>query len=226
MRITTQIKLALGDPKRAFRWVFVKMPRFAERYVPLNEIFIAQEYKWLFDRIKPNTTVIDIGAFIGDSAIYFSFNPNVSKVIAYELAYRNYREARENLARIGLLGKRVILHNAGVDGSRGVLSVDESYGNTDARIEKMPQGTHKIPLVSIKDVLKGQNRVVIKSDAEGAEHRIFTPEADLSKVYAIQMEYHDGVKNLPEVLRKKGFKVKVTEKGGPSEGLVYAERTK
>ena len=217
--------LAIKNPSRALRYVFVKMPVFAKRYVPLDEIFIKQEYNWLYKRIKPNTTIIDIGAYIGDSSIYFSFNQNVSKIFAYELVYKNYKEAEANFKRLGLLGSKVTLTNAGVDGYDGSIDTDEKHGfDSGARIEKMPKGSHKTQICSLKSILKDKNNVIIKADAEGAEHRMFE-DADLSEVYAIQMEYHDGLKNLVAVLEKKGFKVSTEEKAERAgEGYLYAEK--
>ena len=219
--------LAIRNPARAFKYVFVKMPIFAQRYVPLDEIFIRQEYKWLYQRIKPNTTLIDIGAYIGDSSIYFSFSPNVSKIFAYGLVYKNYKEAESNFKRLGLLGRRVTITNAGVDGYDGSINTDEKYGfDSGARIEKMPKGSHKTAICSLKSILEGKNNIIIKADAEGAEYRMFE-NADLSEVYAIQAEYHDGLKNLVTIFKKNGFKVSTEEKlGRVGEGYLYAERIK
>ena len=53
-------------------------------YSHLNEIFFNQPYYWLWSQAKPHTTLIDIGAFIGDTATYFAMNSNIDKIIAYE----------------------------------------------------------------------------------------------------------------------------------------------
>ena len=57
--------------------------------------------------------------------------------------------------------------------------------------------------------MKTKDNTIIKCDIEGAEHKVFTKDADLTGVYRIQLEYHGGPKDLPEVLKSKGFKVKV-----------------
>ena len=51
-------------------------------YGHLDEVFMKQAYKWLYDRIVKDTVLIDIGAMIGDTSVYFAMNPNVKKVIA------------------------------------------------------------------------------------------------------------------------------------------------
>jgi len=60
--------------------------------------------------------------------------------------------------------------------------------------------------------IENKRNIIIKCDIEGAEHRVFTKDADLTDVYKIQIEYHGSKRALPEVLKSKGFKVKV---GGP-----------
>ena len=128
MSLAGNLGIAIKDPTRAFRYLFVKMPVFAQKYVPLDEIFIRQEYKWLYERIKSNTTLIDIGAYIGDSAIYFCFNQNIKKILAYELMPNNYNEAKTNLQNLGLLNNKVYLTNAGVDGVSGTINTDAKHG--------------------------------------------------------------------------------------------------
>ena len=59
------------------------------------------------------------------------------------------------------------------------------------------------PLVRTKD------NTIIKCDIEGAEHKVFTKDTDLTGVYKIQLEYHGGTRDLPKVFKSKGFKVKV-----------------
>ncbi|MEM3828162.1 MAG: hypothetical protein QXP36_02965 [Conexivisphaerales archaeon] len=71
----------------------------------------------------------------------------------------------------------------------------------------------------------------IKCDVEGAEHQIFTEDADLDKCLALQIEYHHGPQKLPEILKAKGFDVKVDKpwtitKALGKVGWIYAKRVK
>ena len=61
--------------------------------------------------------------------------------------------------------------------------------------------------VTLPSILKGLRRVAIKMDIEGGEHKIFEGGVDLSGVYALQMEYHNGLGRLVDTLRQKGFRV-------------------
>jgi len=49
-----------------------------------KEIFVEGAYKWLFDILKPNTILMDIGTNMCDIAIYFAVSQKVRKVIASE----------------------------------------------------------------------------------------------------------------------------------------------
>ena len=61
--------------------------------------------------------------------------------------------------------------------------------------------------------------IIIKCDIEGAEHNVFTKDADLDNVYKIQIEYHGGPKNLENVLKNKDFNAKVEPPRVFIEGL-------
>jgi len=71
-----------------------------------------------------------------------------------------------------------------------------------------------IPHIAPEPFINTENKknIIIKCDIEGAEHRVFTKDADLTEVYKLQIEYHGTSRNLPRILKSKGFKVKV---GGP-----------
>ena len=74
-----------------------------------------------------------------------------------------------------------------------------------------------------------RNSYVIKSDIEGAEHQVFTEEADLSGCTALQIEYHYGPQSIPKFLRAKGFRVKVAKPyvyTMGDVGWIYAEMVK
>jgi hypothetical protein len=70
----------------------------------------------------------------------------------------------------------------------------------------------------LDQVLRLLYNVAIKCDVEGAEIDIFNERTDLSKVYAIQMEYHHGRSaQLIATLRNMGFKTKSKHTGNRSD---------
>ncbi len=158
-----------------------------------REVFMDQQYYWLWSRIMPHTTLFDIGTQFGDTASYFATNPNVDKVITYEIDPKVKAYAQNLLAHSPLLPKIEFRGEANVS----VLAAD----------------------------LVGLKNIAIKCDIEGAERDLFS-HANLSKVYAIQLEYHDCLKEVGRVLRHHGFKVRSKEKrlSFAEQGYLYAEK--
>jgi hypothetical protein len=86
----------------------------------IQGIFFNDDYRFLAPK---NHVVIDIGANIGDSAIYFALN-GARSVIAFEPFPYSYRNALKNINE-NHLNKNIILINAGYDKDSGII-VDDS----------------------------------------------------------------------------------------------------
>ena len=199
------------------RKMITRFKQMELRAVEYQEIFIIQPYFWLFNLTKPGTTIIDIGATIGDSSIYFAMNPNVSRVIAYEPNASLFIEAEENISKCPfLLRQKITLHKAQIG----------NYEEWGAWIGSTDRNKTDKTEYSLEQVLRPLDNVAIKCDVEGAEINIFNEKIDLSKVYAIQMEYHHGRSvQLIATLRNKGFKTRSERTGTMSDlgelGYIY-----
>ena len=75
--------------------------------VEINEVFVEELYKSSFT----NKVVIDVGAYLGESAIYFAIN-GAKKVIALEPDEENYKLALMNIKENGLENKILLLNKA------------------------------------------------------------------------------------------------------------------
>ena len=182
----------------------------AEDVIFYRDIFRDQPYRWLYDRIKPNTLVIDLGAAIGDTAIYFSMNPNVKEIWGYEPDYKRYARLEANLKH--------------------------TNGNPTPTNFKRIVKTYNIAVdwYKLQEILmEAKKPVAIKCDIEGGEYALFSNGArnqiDLSKVYAIIMEYHNGYREIVKTLRAKGFKAVHKPVQGRTlkmkeVGYIYAEK--
>jgi len=159
------------------RGYFINKINYQYLYNSFVETFVQQQYRWLVQNLKPNTTAIDFGAQAGDSTFYLLYEGKgkIKEIWAYEPDDSFYT----------LFYKNIELTNV-----RDIMPMHI----------KAPE---PFELLRIKD------NIIIKCDIEGAEHKVFTKDADLTGVYKIQLEYHGGPKDLPEVFRSKGFKVKV-----------------
>ena len=194
-------------------------------------IFYREEYKHLIGDVD---VVVDIGANIGDSAIYFALN-GVSKVIALEpypythdLAQKNVRENR--------LEDRIILLNAGY-GTDSIIHVSEDINSGIAHSLIASEEGREIRIYSLKSLIEkyGIRDANLKMDCEGCEYDIVNESSDiLRKFNKMIIEYHYGPDRIVRKLKESGFDVEFTEpKKSHNEhaanktmfyGLIYATR--
>jgi len=203
--------------------LFYEMRVRAGRYTLLRDTFLVQPYYWLKTRLRPGTILIDIGANIGDTAIYFAMDDKVKRVVAYELMPHTLKEARQNVEASPYRGK-ISLMNKAVSDTPGPMRIDsEMLGSSGSSVSQMARSKNGVTVtrVTLRAVLKGMRNVAIKCDCEGDERSIFN-NADLSNVYAIQVEYHNCLPEVLRALRGKGFKTKSS--GTKAMGMVYATR--
>jgi FkbM family methyltransferase len=159
--------------------------------------------------------VVDVGANIGDSAIYFALS-GAANVIAIEPFPRNYEMARKNI-ELNNLSNKIALLLAGCSSCNGSIVVNQSeYGHDRNLTDKSGHGV-KLPLMTLENILDKNNvlrtdKAILKMDCEGCEYDIiFSSSRDTLRRFShIQIEYHYGYKNLKEKLEKYGFSVSVT----------------
>jgi FkbM family methyltransferase len=175
-------------------------------------VFLHEDYRRLPIRDK---TVIDVGANIGDSSIYFALR-GAHQVIALEPFDNNYQLAKKNI-HINYLWDKIVLLQAGCGSKEGgKITIDPNQQtSTISRLVSSQHGTSTIDLMSIKDIV-GKYDVkqgsILKIDCEGCEYDVIlsAPTQTLQIFSHIQIEYHYGYNNLKEKLQKSGFKVSTT----------------
>jgi FkbM family methyltransferase len=195
------------------------------------DIFLRDTYRFL--RVE-GKIVIDIGANIADSSIYFALK-GADKVIAIEPFPRNYEMAKKNI-EINNLSNKISLHLAGCAAKAKVITVDPNYkSDIFSSLIESKDGI-KVPLRTIENILNensilSQGQAILKIDCEGCEYEIILSarEIILKRFSDIHIEYHYGYRDLKEKLEECGFSVSVT---GPSRnfrrqyiGHIYAKQT-
>ena len=204
------IKLLIKNPRTALNTI-VNSRQKVKFYNHLIEIMFSQPYYWLYSKAKPHTTLLDIGAFIGDSTAYFAMNPNIEKVIAYEPHPNTFRVLSDNIKVMPQqISSKIALKNTAITDEEAYVS-NNMKGITGTN--KATKAKVGIKSMALRDALKGLRNVIIKSDCEGGEYQIFKNIGDLKNVYAIQMEYHNGYLELEQVLKSGGFNCLHTSKG-------------
>jgi FkbM family methyltransferase len=180
-------------------------------------IFINREYESLN---VSGCTVIDVGASIGDSAIYFAESGAV-RVLAIEPFPTTYNKLLENI-QINGYQNLITPINALVSGSKGTLKIDDKVDATGSlRAADVSEGV-SVESIALRDLLgyvKGD--VVLKMDCEGCEYDVFkeATQQEMATFKEIFLEFHHG--GCPkDIIRKlDGFRVSVR---GSGRGLIHA----
>jgi FkbM family methyltransferase len=179
----------------------------------LIDIFIRNSYDKLPVEGK---TIIDIGANIGDSAVYFALR-GAKRIIAVEPYPKNYEIAKRNI-EMNSLSNVVKLVLAACSNDTGYITIDPAYeSNASSYLTGDSQYGMEVPRLSIETILHQNDvppdeSIVLKVDCEGCEYDFLLSMLDktLRRFSHIQIEYHHGYKNLEEKLLRSGFRVFVS----------------
>lgn len=206
--------------------IIIDPARFSDPYA----VFFNEEYNYL--RVK-GKVVIDIGANIGDSSIYFALR-GADIVYGFEPYPYAFAYALKNVSSNNL--RNIILFNAGYGRDSNVLIDSEKISSNESSLVHSSKGK-EINIFSLKTILTNHNisSAIIKMDCEGCEYALLDEDDEVfNYIEMIQIEYHYGYDKLKEKLERVGFKVKYTE---PKEiynreaknqnmrvGYIYAER--
>ena len=197
----------------------------------INENFIEEQYKWLDVKGKD---VIDVGANIGDTAIYFALR-GAKRVYAFE-PYSYLHNIAKKSIELNHLEDKITLLNEGC-GESGFVTIKEGENTGGTEIKNFGKGK-KIRIESLDEIVKRFNlkHSALKVDCEGCEYSLILNASDetLQVFDQIIMEYHYGYRNLVKRLKRAGFKVKYAlpkysynieaEDKNMYVGLIYAKK--
>lgn len=208
-----------------------------EEFFILDEVFVQNIYNF---SSNDKVILIDIGANIGTTCLFFSKLPNVEKIYAFEPVPITFQQATLNLGlnkeiskvveikNIGL-GKNdreeIFLFNQNVKGNTG-LRGDLSASFKEDEVVEIAVAI-KDASISIREIIAAnpQCKVVLKMDCEGGEYEIFENLASsgvIEQIDYIMMEWHDrGEDILEEILRNNGF-MYFSQRLAFNAGMIYA----
>ena len=171
----------------------------------IYEIFIEEAYK---DLAITGSNIIDIGANIGDSSIYFALN-GAKSVVAIEPQIKSYSSLLSNIEMNGLKGT-IMPIRAGV-GSRHEISVvnsSESNPSGGTSLNKK-RGEEALEMIDIHYIVENflSDLNLLKIDCEGCEYDFFHNASigDLRSFNRIMVEYHYGSEKILNKLKQAGF---------------------
>jgi len=184
--------------------------------VTYEQIFVNQAY-----RLRPKRSparIIDCGANIGLSVLYFKRLDPSCRIVAFEPDPRLFAALSENCARHGLRDVESV--NSAVWTHAGTLpfwSEGSDAGRlVDVGAAPAPGGSLEVSAVRLRDVLGDAPVDLLKLDVEGAEAEVLLDCADrLDAVDHLFVEYHSmlgrpqRLDEMLRVLRSAGFRVHV-----------------
>lgn len=182
----------------------------------LYELFGRKDYGEDFS----GQTVVDIGAYNGDSAVYFALQ-GAKRVIALEPYPPSFTLAQENIQRMGLTD-RITLVAAALGPESGQAQFRVSPAEPDANSLQPPNTplqkliayteTVDVPVLSLPELRQrfGLEEIdFLKLDCEGCEFALIEklPLEELQRVRVWHIEYHARPEPLIRRLSEAGFAV-------------------
>lgn len=179
----------------------------------LKEVFDDEIYRFIFDGIKENTSLIDLGAYIGDTEVYAQKYRKVENIIALEPMPENFKLTQTNMRLNKLTNVRLYSVAVAKKKSKITLYIHPNKGQSGFWKKSSKVKKILVKTMTLSDVIKlvKTPNMILKCDCEGAEYEIFmhTATSTLAKFQKIVFEYHDNKQLLSIIkrLNKAGFEV-------------------
>lgn len=188
------------------------VPDVASFLSAYKEIFVEEIYAFRADSEYP--IILDCGANIGLSVLYFKKKYPTSKVIAYEADPKIFNILKNNIYNNGITGVEIINMAIWSSGTIVDFSVEGADGgriNTES-----DKNIIKVPAVSLFSILKETQFDFVKVDIEGAEFEALKGcDELLNNLKYVFIEFHSFVNKKQELgsliflFERKGFRVHV-----------------
>lgn len=153
--------------------------------------------------------VLDIGANIGDTAIYFVAK-GAKHVFGVEPYPNSFGYAKQNV-EINGFADRITLLNAGISDADHEVTIDPDFLACSSNSLRRFDSGVTVPLLTLQRLVEKFQieDAVLKIDCEGHEYEAVLPASIdvLRRFKQIQLEYHYGPYELVRKLEKSGFRV-------------------
>jgi tRNA G37 N-methylase Trm5 len=171
----------------------IRLILFTDYINVLDEIFIRKVYG---EKEFKDKVVIDIGASIGDTPLYFT-SKGAKQVYAFEMDNLRYSIATENIR---------------LNGMEDLINISNVPANSE--------------IVANTILANNLTHVFIKLDCEGCEYEIIKnlPDNIFERIDNLVMEYHSESNPLIDRLSKLGFYTKKKKNVLAPEGLIFASK--
>jgi FkbM family methyltransferase len=184
----------------------------------IYEAFFEEAYRLLDVN---NKTVLDVGASIGDTAIYFA-SKGALRVYAYEPNKEIFSYLLENV-KINNMEDKVVPLNIAIASKQGKMCLlPETWsGRSHVSREKDEHGywvdAELLPL----------NADILKMDCEGCEYDVLLNMSPGSmRFQEIMLEFHGDCRALIRTMLQEGYTTKIVKNYNSKLGLIHAKLNK
>lgn len=191
---------------RVHGWSLI-VPDVASFLSAYKEIFVEEIYAFKTDNMSP--VILDCGANVGLSALYFKKKYPEAKVIAYEADPEICKILEKNIIDNGITDVEIINKTIWSTETLIEFSVEGAdAGRIDTGSDKK---IIKIPTVSLQSIIKDTHFDLVKIDIEGAEFEVIKGSDSLLKYSKfVFVEYH----SFSERKQDLGQLIRLFENGG------------
>jgi FkbM family methyltransferase len=217
---------------RLYNWEIV-VPNVREYHILKREIF--SEHRYYFDTNQEGLLIVDIGAHIGLSTLYFKRLFPQSTVIAYEPHPESFALLKHNVEFNQL--SNVIPINQAVWSDTNPLTLyadssqDKWWSTSGIHAAgwdgSQPSTKYQANTTTLKNILSDLDQPIdlLKIDAEGAEWDIlFTNRQNFDRIKAVVVEFHpEADRELAEFIQNfpSNFSIALDKKGQPAKKNLY-----
>lgn len=213
-----------------------------EEFHILNEVFVKDDYDYM---TSSKSIVIDIGANVGITSLFFSRLDYVDKIYAFEPVKDTFEQAQYNMSLNRSVHKIASIQNIGLGKNqrKEVFLFDKEWkGNTGVRGVASPsylnnnnakeiEVTIASATLEIEKILVANNdaSVIVKMDCEGAEYEILEDlfqSGMINKIDVLVLEWHDkGSTSIEKILLDSNFDF-FSRSYDSHTGMIYAFKKK
>ena len=233
--------ITIQNHKEGFIVGFLELAVYVEsveEFHILNEVFVKDDYDFM---TASKSILIDIGANVGITSLFFSRLDYVDKIYAFEPVKDTFEQAQYNMSLNSDVHKVVSIKNIGLGKNhrKEVLLFDKQWkGNTGVRGVASPSYSNnnnakkiEVTIVSASAEMEKifedntDRNVIVKMDCEGAEYEILEDlfqSGMVHKIDVILLEWHDrGSASIEKILLDSGFEF-FSKNYDAKTGMIYA----
>lgn len=183
--------------------------------ITFHEIFEKGVYTFIPKNLNP--TIIDCGANMGLSLLFFSMSYPTAKIYAFEPDHSVLEVLKKNLQTYKM--KNVELYEKAVWSKNEILNF-YTDGGMGGRLENIynNQVPIQVETIRLKDFIGDKHIDLLKMDIEGAEFEVISDcESKLSQIDNIFIEYHSmenetqKLDDLLFILKNNGFRYHLSQ---------------